>query len=117
MRIKLDENLPAELVEDLAAMGHDADTVASEGLAGFSDHRVVRAASSADRVLFTLDKGIGDVRRHPLRHHAGVVLFHLRRQGPRAVRVVVLDAIARLIDDVGPGRLVVVSEAAIRTRG
>ena len=37
MRIKLDENLPAELVDDLAAMGHDADTVASEGLTGFAD--------------------------------------------------------------------------------
>ena len=31
MRIKLDENLSADLVEDLAALGHDVDTAPSEG--------------------------------------------------------------------------------------
>jgi len=117
MRIKLDENLPAELVEDLAAMGHDADTVASEGLTGLSDDRIVRASSGTGRVLFTLDKGIGDVRRHPPRHHEGIVLFRLQRQGPRAVRAIIVDAMARLTDAIGPGRLIVVTEAAIRTRG
>ena len=117
MRIKLDENLPAELVEDLAGMGHDADTVAIEGPSGFSDDRIVRAASRARRVLFTLDKGIGDVRRHPQRDYAGVALFRLQRQGPRAVRAVILETMARLSDDVGPGRLIVVTEATIRTRG
>lgn len=31
MRVKRDENLPAELVEDLRALGHDVDSVLSEG--------------------------------------------------------------------------------------
>jgi len=34
MRLKLDENLPTVLVEDLAELGHDVDTAMSEGLAG-----------------------------------------------------------------------------------
>jgi predicted nuclease of predicted toxin-antitoxin system len=29
MQIKLDENLPAELVDDLTALGHDVDSVES----------------------------------------------------------------------------------------
>lgn len=53
MRIKLDENLPAELVEHLATMGHDADTVIGEGLVGSLDEHVLIAARRARRVLFT----------------------------------------------------------------
>ena len=66
MKIKLDENLPTELVDDLRALGHDADTVAEEGLRGAPDPTVVDAAYAADRILFTLDKGIGNLRRYPL---------------------------------------------------
>ena len=40
MRIKLDENLSADLVEDLAALGHDVDTARSEGLADREDPEV-----------------------------------------------------------------------------
>ena len=42
MRLKLDENLPTILVEDLAALGHDVDTATSEGLAGHEDPEVRR---------------------------------------------------------------------------
>ena len=31
MKFKLDENLPPELVDDLLALSHDADTVVEEG--------------------------------------------------------------------------------------
>lgn len=40
MNIKLDENLPAELVGILAVTGHDVDTVPDEGLAGRPDPEV-----------------------------------------------------------------------------
>ncbi len=63
MKFKLDENLPVELVADLRALGHDADTVAGEGLAGAPDPIVVDAACAAGRILFTLDKGICSVRQ------------------------------------------------------
>lgn len=59
MRIKLDENLPAELGDDLRGLGHDVDSVVTERLAGRPDSVVVTAARKADRILFTLDKGIG----------------------------------------------------------
>ena len=58
MRFKLDENLPVELVTDLRDMGHDADTVAGEGLRGAADPAVVDAAFAA-----TLDKGIANLQR------------------------------------------------------
>jgi predicted nuclease of predicted toxin-antitoxin system len=37
MKIKLDENLPAQLADNLRALGHDVQTVPEEGLAGHMD--------------------------------------------------------------------------------
>ena len=75
MKFKLDENLPVELVTDLRRFGHDADTVTGAGLGGAADPAVVDAAFAADRILFTLDKGIANLQRYPISQHAGVVLF------------------------------------------
>jgi hypothetical protein len=85
MNSKIDENLPAELADDLRQLGHDADTVLGEGLRGAKDPAVVDAARASDRVLFALDKGIANVRRFPASEHAGVVLFRPDTSGRRAV--------------------------------
>jgi len=34
MRVKLDENLPIDLVDELTRLGHEVDTAPREGLAG-----------------------------------------------------------------------------------
>jgi len=44
MRIKLDENLPSRLASRLAGMGHDAQTVVEEGIAGQADPVIWEAA-------------------------------------------------------------------------
>jgi predicted nuclease of predicted toxin-antitoxin system len=62
VKFKLDENLPVELVRDLRGLGHDGDTVTEEGLRGAAHPIVVDAASVADRILFTLDKGIANLQ-------------------------------------------------------
>ena len=85
MKFKLDENLPVELVTDLRALGHDADTVTGEGLRGAADPAVVDAALAADRILFTLDKGIANLQRYPIHQHAGVVSFRPDTSGRGAV--------------------------------
>ena len=40
MKIKLDENMPTALVQILSDLGHDVDTVPSEGLGGSTDSQV-----------------------------------------------------------------------------
>ena len=57
MRFKLDENLPAELVVDLRAAGHEAQTVAEEGLTGVADSVLVERARTEGRVLLTMGQG------------------------------------------------------------
>lgn len=53
MKFKIDENLPAELVEDLGAFGHEADTVNDEGLTGAADELILNRAWQEGRVLLT----------------------------------------------------------------
>jgi predicted nuclease of predicted toxin-antitoxin system len=62
MRIKLDENMPAAMAQMLREAGHDALTVAEEGLGGTPDPGVLRAATAENRVLVTFDLDFADVR-------------------------------------------------------
>jgi len=52
MKLKLDENMPASLVDALASLGYDTDTVPQEQLAGKDDATVWAAAQNAERFLF-----------------------------------------------------------------
>lgn len=51
MKIKLDENLSHHLSVEIAAAGHDVDTVGDEGLAGSSDPDVLDAARTEGRMV------------------------------------------------------------------
>ena len=44
MRVKLDENIPVSDAVVAQRLGHDADTVTSEGLVGSADPEVLAAA-------------------------------------------------------------------------
>jgi predicted nuclease of predicted toxin-antitoxin system len=70
VKFKLDEKLPVSSARLLAKSGHDVDTVAAEGLTGAADRDVV-AAAAEERVLITLDRGLGDLRAYPPGSHAG----------------------------------------------
>jgi predicted nuclease of predicted toxin-antitoxin system len=116
VRVKLDENLPAELVEDLRARGHDVATVDEEDLSGASDPVVASAARGEGRILFTLDKGLADVRPYPPSRSPGVVLFRSQRQGAGTVRALVLAAVDTLAARSLAGRIAVVTPGAVRIR-
>ena len=81
MKIKLDENLPERLVPELAALGHDVDTVRSEHLTGQSDNEVWQAAQLVDRFLITQDLDFSDARRYIPGTHAGLLLVRLAQPG------------------------------------
>ena len=63
MKIKLDENLPSGLAKILAQLGHDADTITDEGLAGSDDPQVWEAAQRTRRFLITQDLDFSDIRK------------------------------------------------------
>ena len=114
--IKIDENLPVELVRDLRVLGYDADTVTDEGLRGAADAAVVDAALTADRVLFTLDKGIANLKTYPIQQHAGVVLFRPDTSGRGAVIAFVRQRLREVLEMDLKGRPAIVGPSRIRFR-
>lgn len=76
MKIKLDENLPDELA-DLLAADHDVHTVRGESLAGRDDRTVFAAAVRERRVLITQDLDFSDLRHFKPGTHPGIVLVRL----------------------------------------
>lgn len=109
MRLKLDENLPHDLTDALIRRGHDVDTVLDEQLGGRKDPIVVQAATEDDRMVITLDRGVGDIRSFPPGSHAGVVVLRPASQDP----VSILELVDRLLDVHGLddfGRCVVIVE-------
>lgn len=55
-------------------------------MVGATDNEVVSAASAADRLLITLDRGMGDVRRYPPGHHSGVIVLRFGDQSAMRTR-------------------------------
>ena len=116
MKFKVDENLPREIADDLVSLGHDADTVNDEGLAGADDIAVVGAARVSARILMTLDKGIASVQQYPIAEHAGVVLFRPSGSGKGEVLDFVRLRLGVLLEMDLAGHLTVVGPTRIRVR-
>jgi len=85
VKLKLDENLPHGLADELTRLGHDVDTVLDEQLGGRKDPVIVQAATDDGRLLLTLDRGIGDIRSYPPGSHAGVVVLRPASQDPASL--------------------------------
>lgn len=116
MRIKLDENMPASVLELLVSLGYDTDTAVSEGLAGKDDATIWRAAQEAGRLLITQDLDFSDLRKFtPGRHH-GVVLFRLQEPGWPAILGRARSVFETLPLQEWRGCLVIVTQHKIRVR-
>ena len=116
MKVKLDENLPRSLIAVLTAAGHDTDSVVEERLTGADDQTVFVSARNAGRLLVTLDRGSGDIRRYAPGTHAGIVVLRLPDESASAAvrameRLVAQHDLADLV-----GTIAVVEPARLRIR-
>jgi len=93
MRIKLDENLPAILVDLLREFGHDAETSPDEGLTGQPDEAIWAAASAASRFLMTQDLDFSDIRKFAPGTHPGILLIRLDHPS----RTSIIDRIRQIL--------------------
>jgi predicted nuclease of predicted toxin-antitoxin system len=83
-RVKVDEDLPRQIADLLAAHGHDAATVVGQGWQGVSDDVLWLSLQNERRWLITADKGFADLRRNPPGSHAGVILLRSHEESRRA---------------------------------
>ncbi|SFF54427.1 DUF5615 family PIN-like protein [Blastococcus tunisiensis] len=94
MKVKLDENIPRSARQVLIAAGHDVDTVVDEDLGGASDPQVVAAAAADERLLITLDRGLGDIRTYPPGSHAGILVLRPSDQSAWTVAAALAGVVA-----------------------
>jgi predicted nuclease of predicted toxin-antitoxin system len=116
MKLKLDENIPVEILDDLRAAGRDVESVHEESLTGEPDPEVLAACREEGRILLTLDKGIGDLRAYRPADYPGIVLFRPPTDGRKTTLDFVRSHLGRVLEMEMTGRLVVVTSTSIRTR-
>ncbi len=116
MKFKLDENLPTELLGELQAAGHEAQSVYDEGLVGAADPLILEKIKEESRIFLTMDKGIGDVRRYPPNEFEGIILFRPGASGRKAVFEFVRTRLPQILALKLRGRLLVVTDKRIRAR-
>jgi hypothetical protein len=81
VRIKADENIGRSAVDILRRNNHDVTTVEEQGLLGAPDETIFHACTAEHRVLITLDRDFGQVRRFPPRQSAGIVVLEFGGPG------------------------------------
>lgn len=116
MRIKLDENLPLGLADELANLGHDVDTTISEGLAGHTDSEVWQTALESDRFLITQDLDFSDIRQFNPSTHTGLLILRLRDPGRRSLLDRTLSLFSNEDITEWEGCLVIATDRKIRIR-
>ena len=116
MRILLDENLPADLVEVLRALGHDVEHVYSKDLSGHPDPDVRAVAQSENRLLITQDIRFADAREFLPGRHAGFLLVRLKRPGLRAIMEKLRSVFEREDVESWQGCFIVLSDSKLRVR-
>jgi predicted nuclease of predicted toxin-antitoxin system len=116
MRLKLDENQPRALLGVLREAGHEADTVADEGLAGAADAELASRCRAEGRALLTFDLHFADLRQYPPDQHAGLLVLRLRSHAVRHVLRVVHRILPLLATEPVQGRLWLIGDAQVRIR-
>ena len=112
MRFKLDENLSDKLTRLFIEAGHDAVTVAEQGMAGDGDAAIATVCAAEGRVLVTLDTDFADIRLYRPERYSGLVVLPLSKQGPRHEAEVV-----SLLHGSSPqGQLWIVEDERVRIR-
>ncbi|MBF0415379.1 MAG: DUF5615 family PIN-like protein [Magnetococcales bacterium] len=114
MKIKLDENMPFRLTEWLRTLGHDADSVQEEGLAGASDAMIWERIQGEGRFLITMDLDFSDTRVFRPGQHAGILLIRLSPGSRLSVNNRVRQIFEQMEVESWCGCFVVASETRIR---
>lgn len=80
MKVKIDENLPAECVLIFREAGFEAATVAEQQLSGVDDSVRFERCGAESRVLVKLDLDFANVQAYPPGSHSGMVVFRSKSQ-------------------------------------
>lgn len=114
LRIKIDEDLPLEIVQELREAGHDAVTVVSQGWGGREDSFIWGCVQTEGRWLITADKGFADARKYCPSGDTGLLLLRLPRESRRGYLELVRTVLHSIELTQHAGAIIVASPAGIR---
>ncbi|MBI4307528.1 MAG: DUF5615 family PIN-like protein [Chloroflexi bacterium] len=114
MKVKLDENVDARLAEPLCTAGHDATTVAGQGIGGIDDEALFTLCKNEGRLLVTLDLGFANVLRYSPSESPGLVVLRGPNQHFATMRLLVETLISALHAETPGGRLWIVEPGRLR---
>lgn len=117
VKLKTDENLPAEAADLLRSAGHDAATIGEQRLKGAVDSTVASACQREGRVLITLDLDFADIQTYPPNRYPGLVVLRLPRQDKNSVLRTIARIVPVLVSEAVAGRLWIVEDRQIRIHG
>lgn len=117
MRFKLDENLSPSLADMFTAAGHEAHSVAQEGLGGQPDDRIIEVCRGEQRIFVTLDLDFSNILAYPPAEFAGIVVLRLADQAHVAVQASIRRLLELLDREPVAGCLWIVEDHRIRIRG
>jgi len=116
VKFKLDENLPASLVDTFKASGHDAISTTSQGLQGEEDPTIAVVCREEGRALVTLDTGFADIRAYPPAEYPGIVVLRLRHQAVSHIGEMITRVLRLVADRPLEKTLWIVDEQKVRFR-
>jgi len=116
MKIKLDENMPGQLVSVLTSLGHNVETVIQEGMAGHPDGDIWHHAQQEGRFLITQDLDFSDINLFAPGTHHGILLVRMHRPGRLALSLRVRTLFESEDISSWQGCFVVASDRKLRIR-
>lgn len=115
MRVKLDENLGAQLVAAFRKAGHDVATVADERLQGTADRQLIDAARAEERCLVTLDVEFGNPLVFRPSDYRGIAVLRLGAPMTHSALVACVDALLSALERADVvGKLWIVQPGRVR---
>jgi len=117
MKIKFDENLPAECAILFREAGFQADTVYEENLAGKPDNFIFGVCQKEKMIFVTLDLDFSDIRTYTPNSHFGIIILRFNSQSKHKILHKIKQIIPIIRTEYLEGCIWIVDEKKIRIRG
>ncbi len=113
----IDENLPRSLAPALKELGFSVKDVREHGLRGHPDEDIYAFAQKERAVIISGDLGFGDMVRHPLGSHHGMVIVRLPNEMSAEKRNKEICSVVEDLKDTSlSGAVVIISPGKVRIR-
>lgn len=114
MKVKTDENIPADVLSVMVSRGHDVESVYTQSLQGTSDSHLASVCAAERRALLTLDLDFANIVAYPPEKYCGILVLRPRNQSIPMIHILVRKLVAALEQETPDGALWIVEPDRIR---